>query len=320
MTSNSSVSEEEDVGFGTPRSQQTFADPGRLSAAWREPNLVRGEEVFVAEIEGHVVGYVTVEDRGTELELINIDVPREHQGRGIGTRLVRFVEERAHGEGKRAVTLGTSRNSAGVPWKSFPWWQARGYRVTGEEENDWTRSIGIGVREIRMRKELPEVLLRDVRESDLPIFFDQQLDSAANRMAAFTHKDPADKEAFTAHWTKILGDETVTIKTILFEGQVVGHVASFVDDQFGKPEVTYWIGKEYWGKGLATKALSEFLRQQTVRPLYGRAAKDNVASIRVLEKCGFMISGYDRGFANARGEEIEEVILELRAKVREEAQ
>lgn len=154
MTSNSSVGEEEDVGFGTPRSQQTFADPGRLSAAWQEPNLVRGEEVFVAEIEGRVVGVVTVEDRSKELELVNIDVPRDHQRRGIGTRLVRFVEERARGEGKRAVTLGTSRNAAGVPWKSFTWWQARGYRVTHEEENAWTRSIGIGVREIRMRKEL----------------------------------------------------------------------------------------------------------------------------------------------------------------------
>ena len=69
--------------------------------------------------------------------------------------MVRFVEERARREGNRAVTLGTSRNAAGVPWKSLPWWQALGYGVTGEEENDWTRSIGIGVREIRMRKELP---------------------------------------------------------------------------------------------------------------------------------------------------------------------
>ena len=64
------------------------------------------------------------------------------------------------------------------------------------------------------------VELRDVVEGDLPTFFEQQLDSAANQMAAFTAKDPTDRDAFNAHWTKILGDETVTVRTILFEGHV----------------------------------------------------------------------------------------------------
>lgn len=163
-----------------------------------------------------------------------------------------------------------------------------------------------------------DVLLRDVTEDDLPVFFEHQLDPAANHMAAFTAKDPADRDAFVAHWTKILADETISIKTILFEGHVVGHVAKF--ERSGKPEVTYWIGREYWGRGLATQALSEFLGHVKVRPLYAGAAKDNVASLRVLEKCGFTIIGYEKGFANARGEEIEEVILELRADGREEAQ
>ena len=161
-----------------------------------------------------------------------------------------------------------------------------------------------------------DVLLRDVTEGDLPTFFEQQLDSDANRMAAFTRKDPADRDAFDAHWTKIMGDDTITIKTILFEGHVAGHVATF--QMFGKPEVTYWIGREYWGKGLATKALSEFLGHVNARPLYARVSKDNVASIRVLEKCGFTVSGEDKGFSNARGEEVEEFILELRANERKQ--
>ncbi|MCK4901263.1 MAG: GNAT family N-acetyltransferase [Anaerolineales bacterium] len=158
---------------------------------------------------------------------------------------------------------------------------------------------------------LDEVVeLREVIKSDLPIFFEQQLDSTANYMAAFTRKDPADREAFDAHWTKILADETIPIKTILFEGQVAGSVLSYV--QFGEREVSYWLGKEFWGKGIATKALSEFLAELEERPLHARAAKDNIASIRVLEKCGFVISGYDQGFANARGEETEEVIMILK--------
>jgi RimJ/RimL family protein N-acetyltransferase len=140
-----------------------------------------------------------------------------------------------------------------------------------------------------------DILLRDVTQSDLPIFFDYQLDSHANHMAAFTAKDPTNRAAFTAHWTKILGDDTV--KTILFDGHVAGYVASF--ERLGKPEVSYWIGREYWGKGVATKALWQLLGDLKTRPLYSRAAKDNIASIRVLEKCGFAICGEDKGFSNA---------------------
>jgi len=136
------------------------------------------------------------------------------------------------------------------------------------------------------------------------------MDSAANYMAAFTAKDPADRNAFTAHWSRLLGDETVIKKTILFEGDVAGQVLSF--ERFGKREVCYWIGRQYWGKGIATQALSELLDHLKTRPLYARAAKDNIASIRVLEKCGFTISGHDKGFADARGEDVEEVILKLK--------
>lgn len=160
------------------------------------------------------------------------------------------------------------------------------------------------------------VRLRDTTEDDLPIFFEQQLDSDANYMAAFIARDPTDKDAFTAHWAKILGDDTKINKTILFNEQVVGYVACF--EQFGEREISYWIGKEYWGRGLATKALSDFLGYVKVRPLYARVAKDNIASIRVLEKCGFTIFGEDKGFSNARGEEVEEFILKLRGDEKEE--
>src|SRR5213593_420005 len=104
--SNSSIDEEEDIGFGTPRSELVFSDVERLSAAWQDPNLVREEAVWTAELDGRVVGCVTVEDRGDALELVNIDVPRELQGQGIGTRMVRLVEERARRNGKRSSPWG----------------------------------------------------------------------------------------------------------------------------------------------------------------------------------------------------------------------
>ena len=154
------------------------------------------------------------------------------------------------------------------------------------------------------------IVLRDVVMSDLPIFFEQQLDSEANHMAAFTTKDPTDRDAFMAHWMRILKNETSTTQTILFNEQVAGSISSYVDED-EHLEVTYWLGKPYWGKGIATYALSAFLDSLKERPLYARAAKDNLGSLHVLEKCGFTRIGEDKGFANARGKEVEEFILRL---------
>jgi RimJ/RimL family protein N-acetyltransferase len=155
-----------------------------------------------------------------------------------------------------------------------------------------------------------DILLRDVTESDLPIFFEQQLDPDANYMAPFTVKDPSDRDAFMARWTWILNNETTIIQTVLFNGHVAGSVFSYVDED-EHLEVSYWLGKPYWGKGIATRALSAFLKLVNVRPLYARAAKNNSASLRVLEKCGFTRIGEGQGFSNARGEEVEEFILRL---------
>jgi RimJ/RimL family protein N-acetyltransferase len=140
------------------------------------------------------------------------------------------------------------------------------------------------------------ILLRDVITSDLPIFFEQQLDPVANQMAAFPARD---REAFMAHWAKIMADESNILKTILYGDQVAGNIVSWEHD--GEREVGYWLGREFWGKGIATQALSLFLAQVTARPLVAYVAKHNFASIRVLEKCGFTITN----------EGTEEVILTL---------
>ena len=158
---------------------------------------------------------------------------------------------------------------------------------------------------------MSRVELRDVVESDLPTFFSQQLDREANQMAAFTAKDPADRAAFFEHWSRILSDSTNTVQTVLFDSRVAGHVACYTDKEFGRLEVTYWIGKEFWGQGVATEALSRFLNIVKVRPIFARAAKDNLASIRVLQKCRFVQVGEGKGFANARGRETEEYVMRL---------
>ena len=159
---------------------------------------------------------------------------------------------------------------------------------------------------------IQDLFLRDVVEDDLPLFFDFQLDPVANSMAAFTARDPTDREAFAAHWHKIMVEPKCIIRTIVCDGQVVGSVSSYEDS--GKREVTYWIGRAHWGKGIATRALTALLAQaDTTRPIYARVAKDNLGSRRVLEKCGFRVTGETKGFAKARGEEIEDLTLELLA-------
>ncbi len=126
-----------------------------------------------------------------------------------------------------------------------------------------------------------------MQEADLPILFEHQLDPEANRIGAFV---PRDQQAFMAHWARMLADETVLKKTVLADGAVAGNVVSFVNGA-GEREVGYWIGREFWGKGIATAALSQFLDHIRTRPLHGHVAKRNVASIRVLEKCGFEMYG-----------------------------
>jgi RimJ/RimL family protein N-acetyltransferase len=154
-----------------------------------------------------------------------------------------------------------------------------------------------------------DVLLRDVTEHDLDVFFTQQLDPEANHMAAFTARNPADRAAFTTRWAKIRSDDRTIKKTILWGEQIAGSILVFPDQ--GRLEVGYWLGKEYWGRNIATRALLALLEEVKTRPLYARVAKDNFASLRVLQKCGFIIIGEDTGYSYARGQDVEEFVLGL---------
>ena len=130
-----------------------------------------------------------------------------------------------------------------------------------------------------------DVRLRDATHDDLPIFFEHQRDPVACEMAAFGSRD---LDAFMEHWTtRILGDDSGVAKTVLVDGRVAGNVLAF--DHDARREIGYWIGREFWGRGVATRALAVFLAEITERPLYAGVAKHNVASVRVLEKNGFVV-------------------------------
>lgn len=143
------------------------------------------------------------------------------------------------------------------------------------------------------------ITLRDVIQEDLPVFFEHQLDPAATEMAAFPSRD---RETFMAHWAKIMKNAEVIIKTILFDGQVAGNIVSFEMDR--RREVGYWVGREFWGKGITSESLRQFLGHEMRRPLFAHVARKNVASKKVLEKCGFEVIGME-------GKESKEWILTL---------
>ena len=151
-----------------------------------------------------------------------------------------------------------------------------------------------------------DIRLRDVQPDDLPTFFEQQLDADATRMAGFPSRD---RTSFDAHWaSNILGNPTAVTQAVLLDGEIAGHIGSWQQD--GTRLVGYWIGKEHWGKRVATRALTALLQIVTERPVYAHVAGHNVASIRVLEKCGF-VAEREEG-VEVDGNNVAELVLVLR--------
>jgi RimJ/RimL family protein N-acetyltransferase len=151
-----------------------------------------------------------------------------------------------------------------------------------------------------------EVRLRTVEDADLGVFYDDQADPAAAEMAAFPSRD---KDRFAAHWAKTRADPTTILRTIVADGLVAGNIVSWSQD--GQRLVGYWIGREQWGRGVATQALSRFVEEVPIRPLYAHVAVHNVGSIRVLEKCGFQRDRAREAAAPPPDDGIEEHIFVL---------
>lgn len=163
---------------------------------------------------------------------------------------------------------------------------------------------------LKMTNEKLDIKLRQTEIEDLHIFFRFQLDEEASYLAAFIPEYPKDKSAYLTKHTGLLSDPTVNYRTITFNNTIVGSIVKF--EMEGEADITYWIDKEFWGQGIATKALIDFLSIETKRPIYGRVAFDNFGSQKVLEKSGFVKIAKEKGFANARQTEIAEFIYKLK--------
>ena len=156
---------------------------------------------------------------------------------------------------------------------------------------------------------MAEVALRPLDDTDLDTLFDQMRDPESVHMAAFTAKDPDDRQAFDAHMARLRTSPDVILRGVTRDGRLVGSISSFVID--GDLEITYWIDRSVWGQGIASRALAAFLDTVSTRPLHARAASDNIASLKILQRAGFRIIGTEISYADARRTEIEETLLRL---------
>ena len=154
----------------------------------------------------------------------------------------------------------------------------------------------------------PAVHLRSVEDRDLDVFFDHQADPQAVEMAAFPARD---KDQFAAHWAKLRADDALVVRTIVADGVVAGNLGSWQEN--GQQLLGYWLGRECWGRGVATQALALFVDEVSIRPLYAHVAAHNVGSIRVLEKCGFRRDRVQEAKAPAVDDGIKEFIFVLSA-------
>lgn len=154
-----------------------------------------------------------------------------------------------------------------------------------------------------------EVALRSVEEGDLDTLYELMRDPESVRMAAFVARDPDDREAFDRHMAKLRTSPDLIVRAVTGDGRFLGTIGRFFVES--DAEITYWIDRAVWGQGIASRALALFLEMVEVRPLYARAASDNLGSLRVLEKAGFSVVGTEVAYAAARGGEIEETVLRL---------
>jgi RimJ/RimL family protein N-acetyltransferase len=159
-----------------------------------------------------------------------------------------------------------------------------------------------------VRDVTPAVRLRSVEDRDLDVFFEHQADPQAGEMAAFPARD---EDQFAAHWAKVRADDTNVVRTIVADGAVAGNIGSWQQD--GQQLLGYWVGREHWGRGVATTAVTLFADEVSIRPLYAHVAVHNVGSIRVLEKCGFRRDHVQEAEAPSPDDGIEELVFVLDA-------
>jgi RimJ/RimL family protein N-acetyltransferase len=276
----------------------TFEQARRL---WTAPPT----RAFVAERDGVVVGSYMLRPNqpglGDHVANAGYVVAEEARGQGIARALCEHSLIAAARAGFTAMQFNfvVATNESAVHL-----WTSMGFATVGRLPGAFRHAKLGRVDVLIMHRGLTTI--RPVAEEDFRVLYEHQNDPAANEMAAFP---PRDWNAFEAHWKRILADPSVVARAVLDNGRVAGNLGVFGPP--GERLLGYWIGREHWGKGIATRGLALLLEEISERPLHAHVAKSNAGSIRVLEKNGFKVSGEDRAPAPTGGDVVDEWVMTL---------
>jgi ribosomal protein S18 acetylase RimI-like enzyme len=124
---------EEEVSGFIVSGESLYASTEKLRKMWDRENLLKdGFEVFVAECETNVVGFIVYNMKSCDDNIDNVVVAKKEQGKGVGRALVEYVEALSKCRGYDVMRTDTTENAECVPWKSYGFWRRMGYEDTGE--------------------------------------------------------------------------------------------------------------------------------------------------------------------------------------------
>jgi RimJ/RimL family protein N-acetyltransferase len=251
-------------------------------------------------IDGLLVGSSGYFFRDHGLE-IGYAIHRDHRGKGLATKAARLAIQTAREHRHTGPICANYFKDNPISGRIL---EKLGFVVTGDQIG---KSMG-------REGELPswctrlegDIALVEFQDSDLEPLFNFQDDEEAQKLAGGGRTYDT-LEDFTA-FMQDARDKGAEFQTILQEGEPVGYIAAF--DRFEKREISYWIGREFWGKGIGTKAVAIWLERFDVPSagLYARVMDDHPASARVLEKNGFTVDSKDSFFSELRGEDVNETL------------
>ncbi len=134
------------------------------------------------------------------------------------------------------------------------------------------------------------------RHEDAPILADLLTSERLWHYLPEDYSGPIDEDAASV-LIELGQEDHHQVLAVIRDGAIIGQVRLLFSDP-GEAEISYWLGEAFWGKGYASKIVSEYSdRSLAQRPdlhrLFARVHKEHKASLRILEKASYTAAAED---------------------------